>query len=131
MPLSRAALGRAIVWMDCREASVFRFGAEDVGPDRLSADRPYLKVSHKAGAIKRGGTAADCDFFDRVIDSLRGTHAWCLTGPDNAKDELLGYLDMFKDRDGHIAQLRVKLRNVSSMARPTDEGLLKQARDAA
>lgn len=123
MPLSRA-----IVWMDSRQASVFRFGAGDLAPDRLRADSPFLKVDHKAGRMRAGRAAADLDFLDRVIDALRGTRVWCLTGPDGTKDELVGYLDCYKDRDGHIASLRSQLLCISSMPTPTDEGLLIEAR---
>lgn len=126
MPLSRA-----IVWMDSRQASVFRFGADDLAHDRLRADSPFLKVSHKAGRMRAGRPAADLDFLDRVIDSLRGTRVWCLAGPDSAKDELVGYLDRYKDRDGHIAGLRDQLVGISSTDRPTDDGLLLQARQTA
>jgi hypothetical protein len=125
MPLSRA-----IVWMDSREARVFRFGADDLERDQLRADRPFLRVNHRAGAMRAGRPAADLDFLDRVIDSLRGTHLWCLAGPDSTKNELVGYLDKYKDRDGHIAQLRLQLLDISSMDPPTDGDLIRQARQA-
>ena len=123
MPLSRA-----IVWIDSRQASVFRFGADDLAQDRLRADAPFLKVDHRAGRMRAGRPAADLDFLDRVIDSLRGARVWCLTGPDGVKDELVDYLDKYKDRDGHIAGLRQQLLCVSAMERPTDEGLRTEAR---
>ena len=122
MPLSRA-----IVWMDSRQASIFRFGAEDLAHDRLRADTPFLKVSHKAGCLRAGRPAADLDFLDRIIDALRGTHIWCLAGPDGAKDDLVSYLDRYKDRDGHIAGLRDRLVSVAPMDWPTDDGVLLQA----
>ena len=50
---------------DSREASVFRFGADEVDRARLRADSPCLKVSHKAGSMRAGRPAADFDFFDR------------------------------------------------------------------
>ena len=125
MPLSRA-----IVWMDSRQASVFRFGADDLARDQLRADKPFLRVNHKAGCLRAGRTAADLDFLDRVIDSLRGTQIWCLVGPDSAKDELVSYLDRYKNRDGHVADLRNQLVSISAMDRPTDDGLLVQARQA-
>ena len=65
---------------------------------------------------------------DVQIDALRGTRIWCLAGPDGAKDELVSYLDRYKDRDGHIAALRDQLVSISSMDRPTDDGVLVQAR---
>jgi hypothetical protein len=122
MPLSQA-----IVWMDSRQASVFRFGPDDLAQDRLRADTPFLKVDHKAGRMHAGRPAADLDFLDRVIDSLRGTRVWCLAGPDGTKDELVGYLDRYKDRDGHVAMLRAQLLCISPMDRLTDEGLLTEA----
>jgi hypothetical protein len=119
---------RAIVWMDSRQASVFMFGADEVEQAQLRADSPYLKVNHKAGCMRAGRPAADLDFFDRVIDSLRGIRIWCLAGPDDAKSDLINYLDKYKNRDGHIAALRLQLFSVTSMDRPTDYGLLDMAR---
>ena len=88
--------------------------------------------SAKASQGRRDRIQAFCDdFLDRVIDSLRGTRIWCLVGPDSTKDELVSYLDRYKDRDGHIAGLRDQLVSISSMDRPTDEGLLMQAHQAA
>jgi hypothetical protein len=120
---------RAIVWMDSHEASVFRFGADEVKQAALCADNPDLKVSHEAGAMRAGRPAADFDFFDRVIDALRGTCVWYLTGPDGTKQELVDYLDKYKGRDGHIAALCQYLAGVSSMDRPTDDSLLQRARN--
>jgi hypothetical protein len=79
---------RAIVWMDSREASVFRFGA------------------------------------DEIERSLRGTRQWYLVGPDGTKQGLVDYLDKYKSRDGHIADLCRHLASISIMDRPTDEALL-------
>lgn len=119
---------RAIVWMDSREANVFRFGADEVEKARLRADTPCLKVSHKAGCMRGGRPAADFDFFDRVIDSLRGTQMWHLAGPDSTKQDLVNYLDQYKARDGHVADLCEHLAGVIVMDRPTDDGLLECAR---
>jgi hypothetical protein len=55
---------QAIVWMNSLEASVFRYGAEDLEQHRLRADAPFLKVNHKAGVMGAGRPLADCDFFD-------------------------------------------------------------------
>ena len=40
---------------------------------------------------------------------------------------LVGYLDRYKDRDGHVAKLRAQLLCISPMDRLTDEGLLTEA----
>lgn len=125
MPDSQTPDSHAIVWMDSGEASVFRFGGDEPDPDRLRADRPFLKVHHKAGRLRAGRPAGDFDFFDRIIDALRRTRLWFLAGPDRAKDELLDYLDKYKTRDGHIAKLRAQLVGISAMDRPTDDGLVE------
>jgi hypothetical protein len=114
--------------MDAREASVFRFGTDEIEQARLRADTPCLKVNHKAGSMRAGRPAADFDFFDRVIDSLRGTQAWHLTGPDGTKQDLVDYLDRYRTRDGHIEDLCQHLAGVFAMDRPTDDGLLECAR---
>jgi hypothetical protein len=122
---------QAIVWMDSREACVYKFGSADLEQRRLKADAPFLKVSHKAGTMGAGHALADYDFFDRVIDALRGTRAWSLAGPDQTRDQFLGYLEHYKARDGHIATLLIQLGGVTTMARPTDSALEAQARGRA
>jgi hypothetical protein len=97
---------RAIVWMDSHEASVFRFGIDQIKEAALCADKPDPKVNHKAGAMRAGRPAADFDFFDRVIDALRGTCLWYLTGPDGTKQELVDYLDKYRSRDGPVTSAR-------------------------
>jgi hypothetical protein len=119
---------RAIVWISNSEASVFRFGDDDVAQDRLRADAPYLAVKHKSGAMQTGNLSADLALIDRVVDALRGTRSWRLSGPDGARDYLLGYLEQYKNRDGHIARLLTQLAGVVTLDRPSDATLLDQAR---
>lgn len=122
---------QAIVWIDSREARVWRFGSADIEQRRLKADAPYLAVKHRVGALQAGNLAADLALLDRVIDALRGISTWHLSGPDGARDYLLGYLEQYKNRDGHIARLLVQLAGVSDMAQPTDDALDGQARARA
>lgn len=119
---------QAIVWITNREASVFRFGDDDVAHSRLRADAPYLVVKHRIGTMQAGNLAADLALLDRVIDALRGIRTWRLSGPDGARDYLLGYLEKYKDRDGHVAQLLTQLAAVATIVRPTDAALLDLAR---
>jgi hypothetical protein len=122
---------QAIVWMDSCEASVWRFGSADVEQRRLRSDAPFLKINHKAGTMGAGRPLADNDFFDHVIDALRGIGVWSLAGPDTTRDQFLGYLEHYKARDGHIARLLVQLAGITEMARPTDSALDEQARSRA
>ena len=119
---------QAIVWISNREARVFRFGDDDIAQARLKADAPLLKLTHKTGEMQKGNLSADLALLDRVIDSLRGIRTWRLVGPDTAPEYLLGYLDRYKNRDGHIARLLTQLSGVATVDAPTDAGLLEQAR---
>jgi stalled ribosome rescue protein Dom34 len=121
-------LSHAIVWMDSREAHVYRFDAQDVEQKRLKAHMPFRKMHHKAGVIGAGRAAADLDFFDRIIDSLRGTREWILAGPGEAKQAFLNFLDKYRAVDGHMTKLSSTLARVEAMDHPTDGELLKHAR---
>jgi hypothetical protein len=118
----------AIVWISNREACVFRFGDEDAAQGRLRADSPVLALKHRNGEMQKGDLSADLAMLDRVIDALRGTRTWRLAGPDGARDYLLGYLERYKARDGHIARMLAQLAGVSTVEAPTDAALNEQAR---
>ena len=120
----------AIVWMDTREAHVFSFNADDVEHERLEAHLPFRKVHHKAGVIGAGRTASDSDYFDRIVETLRGTREWILVGPGQAKDGLVNHLEKYKSRDGHFARLCSRLMRVAPMDHPTNGELLTHARQA-
>jgi len=114
----------AIVWMDFREARIFRFNAEDVEHEHLKAHNPFRKVHHKAGVIGAGRLALDTNFFDHIVDALRGTTEWLLVGPSGAKLELLRHIEQ------HMPWVRKTLVGVHAMDHPTDGELLAHARQA-
>jgi hypothetical protein len=121
---------QALVWMNSREALVFRFDREELEQAGLRMDAPFLKVAHRSGTLGAGRPAADYDFFDRVIDALRGVEVWSLASPNPARDMFVGYLDHYKGQDGHIARLRLRLAIAVSIDQPTDDALLALARRA-
>ena len=112
----------AVVWMDSKEAHVFRFNAEDVEHERIRSHTPFRKVHHKAGVIGAGHLQLDRDYFDHIIDALRGANEWLLVGPGAAKDQLLHHVA------AHVAWLKEKLVGVEAMDHPTDGELLAHAR---
>jgi hypothetical protein len=114
----------AIVWMDSREAHVFRFNVEDVDQDRLKAHMPFRKVHHKAGVIGSGHPTADTEYFQQIIDALSGTREWILAGPGQAKDAFAVFLEK------HPSRIESRLMRVEPMDHPTDGELLKHARQA-
>ena len=113
-----------IVWMDSKEARIFRFTAEDVEHERVKAHNPFRQIHHKAGVIGAGHMSLDTSFFDHIIDTLRGTTEWLLVGPANAKLELLRHVDQ------HVPWLRKSLMGVETADHPTDGELLDHARRA-
>jgi stalled ribosome rescue protein Dom34 len=110
----------AVVWIDTTEARIFRFTAEEVGKERISAHRPFRKVHHKAGAIGDGHTHLDHRFLSEVEEALRDIQEWLLVGAGVAKNELHAYLT------SHAPQLAARLVDIAPMDHPTDGELLYQ-----
>jgi len=71
----------AIVWMDSREAHVFRFSADDVERQRIRSHSPFRKIHHKAGVIGAGHVHLDHGYFEEIAEALDGIQEWLLTGP--------------------------------------------------
>ena len=114
----------AIVWMDSKEAHIFRFSAADVEHERIKAHNPFRKVHHKAGAIGAGHMTLDHGFFSAIVEALAGTTEWLLVGPSNAKNELLKYVEQ------KAPEVRKSLVGAYVMDHPTDGELLDHARRA-
>ena len=112
----------AIVWMDSKEAHVFRFNADDVERENIKAHTPFRKVHHKAGVIGAGHAALDVSFLDHIVDAIRGAQEWLLVGPAQAKQELIHHLDK------HLPHVKKTLVGVEAMDHPTDGELLAYAR---
>jgi len=112
----------AVVWMDFKEAHVFRFAPADVHKERIKAHNPYRKVHHKAGSIGAGHAHNDKAFFDEIVAALDGVTEWLLVGPGTAKNDLLRHIDE------HVRALKDKLAGVEPMDHPTDGELVAQAR---
>ena len=124
MPNNHSIASHAIVWMDSREARVFRFNASDVERETIAAQNPFRQVHHKAGVIGSGHQALDLSFLDHIVDALRGTTEWLLVGPAQAKLELLRHVEK------SMPWVHAKLVGVEAMDHPTDGELLVQARHA-
>jgi stalled ribosome rescue protein Dom34 len=117
MPLSRA-----IVWMDSREARVFRFSLEDVERQRIKSRRPFRRVHHRAGAIGAGHPHLDRGYFDDIAAALNGVREWVLTGPGIAKSEMARHVGQ------QLPDLQHILCGLETSDHPTDRELLDQAR---
>ena len=114
--------GHAVLWMDFKEAHVFRFGAEDVEKERIKSHAPSRKVHHKAGTIGAGHAHADKAFFEEVAAALVGVNEWLLVGPGYSKNDFLRHIE------AHAPALKDSLAAVEPMDHPTDGELLEMAR---
>src|SRR6476660_7733636 len=99
----------AVVWMDFKEAHVFRFSRDDVEKARIRAHNPWRKVHHKAGAIGTGHAHNDKAFFDEIVAALKGVTEWLLAGPGTAKHDFLRHLSE------HERALKERLAGVEPM----------------
>lgn len=112
----------AVVWMDSKEAHVFRFDRDDVEKQRIKAHLPFRKIHHKAGVIGAGHVHLDHKYFDEIVEGLSGAQEWLLTGPSAAKDEFRNYLKASQSAFGGT------LLGVEAADHPTDGQLLDHAR---
>ena len=112
----------AIVWIDHREARVFHFNVSEVERLVLRAGNPTLHIHHKANTIGSGHAAEDHKFLQGVADAVADAGAVLITGPANAKTELVKHIQR------HMPALSAKIAGVESIDHPTDGELLKFAR---
>ena len=112
----------AIIWMDSREAHVFKFNKDDVETDRIKAHLPFSKVHHKAGVIGSGHMHTDHAYCHEVAEALSGVQEWILAGPGMAKEDMERYLST------SLPELHKTLLAVEPMDHPTDNELVAHAR---
>ena len=82
----------AVVWIDHHEARVFHFNPTDVERLVLHPDHPTRHIHHKANSIGSGHAAEDHDFLHAVAHSIADAGAVLITGPANAKNELVKHI---------------------------------------
>ena len=82
----------AVVWIDHHEARVFHFSPTDVERLILHPDHPTKHIHHKANSIGSGHASADHDYLHAVAESIADAGAILITGPANAKTELVKHI---------------------------------------
>jgi stalled ribosome rescue protein Dom34 len=112
----------AVIWLDFKEAHVFKFSAEDVRRQRIKAHAPSHKIHQKAGIIGSGHSHDDKTYFASIVEALSGTEGWLVTGPAATKNEFASYVEK------HASQLGNQLIGIEAMDHPTDGELLDYAR---
>ena len=112
----------AVVWIDHREARVFHFNPTDVEKLVLHPDNPTKQVHHKANSIGSGHAAADQDFLHAVAESIADAGAVLITGPANAKNDLVKHIDH------HDPKLMKIIAGVETVDHPSDPQLVAHAK---
>ena len=112
----------AVIWIDHREARVFHFNAEDVERLVLHPDHPTRHIHHKANSIGSGHASADHDYLHAVAESVADAGAVLITGPANAKTELVEHVRV------HDPQLTKLIVGVETVDHPSDPQLVAHAK---
>ena len=112
----------AIIWIDHREAKVFHFNVADVERLVIHPHNPTRHIHHKANTIGSGHASQDHDYLQHVGEAVAGAGAILITGPANAKTELVKHIER------HMPALKSKIAGVETLDHPTDGELVAHAR---
>jgi stalled ribosome rescue protein Dom34 len=112
----------AVVWIDHHEARVFRFNPAEIDRLIIHPHDPTRHIHHKAGEIGSGHASEDQDFLHAVVASIASAGAVLITGPANAKTELVKHIHR------HAPQLIDRLVGIETVDHPSDGVLIAHAR---
>jgi stalled ribosome rescue protein Dom34 len=112
----------AVIWIDHHEARVFHFSPTDVERLILHPDHPTRHIHHKANSIGSGHASEDHDYLHAVGQSIADAGAVLITGPANAKTELVKHIHH------HDPKLMNVIVGVETVDHPSDAQLVAYAR---
>ncbi|MEO8065186.1 MAG: translational machinery protein [Pseudomonadota bacterium] len=112
----------ALVWIDHREAKIFRFNATESEHATISSTHPDQHLHHKANSGDSGHAPVDKEYLRHVTASLADAGAILITGPAGAKKELAGYIEQ------NAPALAQKISAVETLDHPNDGLLLAHGR---
>ena len=112
----------AVVWIDHREARVFHFNATEEDEQDVHPLNPTAHLHHHANEIGSGHAAEDQKFLHQVAAAIADVKAALITGPANAKLELMKHI---QHHDPQIAKI---VAAVETLDHPTDGELVAYAR---
>lgn len=117
-----SAHSHAVVWIDHREARVLQFNPAEDEDRVLHPHNSPARIHHRANSIGSGHAAEDRKFLHEVAAALTGVRAALITGPANAKLELVNHI---KEHDPQLAGI---IAGVETLDHPTDGELVAHAR---
>ena len=112
----------AIVWIDHSQAKVFHIGLSGEDEVILHPHLPTKHIHHKANSIGSGHAAEDHNFLQAVAQSIADAGAVLVTGPANAKTELVKHISQ---NDPRLMKIIVGIETVDH---PSDGQLVAHAR---
>jgi stalled ribosome rescue protein Dom34 len=112
----------AVIWIDHREARVFHFDPAEVDKLVVHPHDPTRHIHHKANSIGSGHAAEDEDFYHHVVEAVADAGAILITGPANAKTELVKHIHH------HDPALMSHIKGIETVDHPTDGELVAHAR---
>jgi stalled ribosome rescue protein Dom34 len=112
----------ALVWIDHREARIFHLSRTAVDQSVLHPDHPTEHIHHKANSIGSGDAHEDQKFFRAVTEAVSGSGAILITGPANAKAELVEHIHQ------HDPNMMKAIVGMETVDHPTDAQLIAYAR---
>jgi stalled ribosome rescue protein Dom34 len=111
-----------IVWIDHSEARVFGVGREGADQQVIGTHTHQRHLHHKANSGDSGKAPIDNEFYDRVAHSIQSAGALLITGPANAKTELVTYIKH------HFPEIAKRISAVEPLDHPSDGELIAVAR---
>ena len=112
----------AVVWIDHREAKVFHFSQTEIDKLVIHPENPTKHIHHKAGTVGSGHAEGDHDFLHAVAQAVADAGAVLITGPGNAKAELVRHIE------SHDPALKKLIAGVETVDHPSDGQLVAHAR---
>lgn len=112
----------AVIWIDHREARVFHFNATEVDKLVLQPLNPTHQIHHKANTIGSGHAPEDQQYLHAVALAIANAGAVLITGPANAKTELVKHIHH------HDPKLMDIIVGVETVDHPSDARLVDFAR---
>jgi hypothetical protein len=85
-------------------------------------DHPVAHIHHKANSIGSGHAGADQEYLHAVVEAFADAHAVLITGPANAKTELIKHIHH------HDPDKMKIIAGVETVDHPSDGSLMAYAR---
>jgi hypothetical protein len=82
----------AVVWIDHHSARIYRINASETDRIVIHPDNPVRHLHHRSGSRTGAKASEDQGFYQEVAEALGDAGEILVTGPANAKLELVKHL---------------------------------------